>query len=78
MIYKMNFVLINTIYLSKLDVAQKLYSSNSSLSPKVTILGGSGRQYSTLSRGSNTYEMYNQKSIEFDSLETVNKLNLNT
>lgn len=65
-----NFVLINTIYLSKLSVTRKLCISNSSLSPKVTKLGGSRRQYSTQSRGSNIYEINNQKSIEFDSLES--------
>lgn len=65
-----NFVLINTIYLSKLSVTRKLCISNSSLSPKVTKLGGSRRQYSTQSRGSNIDEINNQKSIEFDSLES--------
>ena len=67
MIYKINFVL-NTINLSKSSVTQKLGNSNSSLSPKLTTLGGSRRQYSTLSKSSNIYEMYNQKPIEFDSL----------
>lgn len=64
-----NFVLINTIYLSKLSVTCKLCISNSSLSPKVTKLGVSRRQYSTLSRGS-IYEINNQKLIKFDSLES--------
>ncbi|KAF2135093.1 uncharacterized protein K452DRAFT_314232 [Aplosporella prunicola CBS 121167] len=32
--------------------------------------GGSRRQYSTQSRGSNIDEINNQKSIEFDSLES--------
>ena len=69
MIYKIHFVL-NTINLSKYIVTQKLGNNNSSLSPKLTTLGGSRRQYSTLSKSSNIYEMYNQKPIEFDSLET--------